>query len=86
MLLLPSVANSSALSSFREISCSSVANASAASAASVFHGQSSALPMLAMRLYEIFTKINNSIHFVNIFDLYAKNSMFFDTNIKGTLR
>ena len=42
--------------------------------------------MLAMRLYEIFSKINISIHFVNKFDLYAKNSVFFDTNIKGTLR
>jgi hypothetical protein len=57
-----------------------------ASAASVFHSQSSALPMLAMRLYEIFTKINNTIHFVKKFDLYAKNTVFFDTNIKGTLR
>ena len=35
--------------------------------------------------YEIFTKINNTIHFVKKFDLYAKNTVFFDTNIKGTL-
>ena len=42
-----------------------------------FRGQSSALLMLAKRLYEIFSKLNNVLFFVNKFALCSQNPVFY---------